>query len=228
MLQGYSQLILNGALVTLELAVSSVLLAVAIGLIGAAAKLSRSPVLATIFEGYTTLIRGVPDLVLMLLIFYGLQMMLNQLTDLLGWSQFNIDPLVAGVITLGFIYGAYFTETFRGAFMAVPKGQIEAATSLGFSSSKIFQRILFPAMMRYALPGIGNNWQVILKATALVSLLGLDDLVKATQIAGKGTWQPFYFAIVAGVIYLLFTTLSNGVLLLLEKRYSAGVRRAEL
>ncbi|STQ81071.1 Histidine transport system permease protein hisQ [Hafnia alvei] len=83
-------------------------------------------------------------------------------------------------------------------------------------------------MMRYALPGIGNNWQVILKATALVSLLGLDDLVKATQIAGKGTWQPFYFAIVAGVIYLLFTTLSNGVLLLLEKRYSAGVRRAEL
>ncbi|MEG1468658.1 MAG: histidine ABC transporter permease HisQ [Hafnia sp.] len=228
MLQGYSQLILNGALVTLELAVSSVLLAVAIGLIGAAAKLSRSPVIATIFEGYTTLIRGVPDLVLMLLIFYGLQMMLNQLTDLLGWSQFNIDPLVAGVITLGFIYGAYFTETFRGAFMAVPKGQIEAATSLGFSSSKIFRRILFPAMMRYALPGIGNNWQVILKATALVSLLGLDDLVKATQIAGKGTWQPFYFAIVAGVIYLLFTTLSNGVLLLLEKRYSAGVRRAEL
>lgn len=228
MLQGYSQLILNGALVTLELAVSSVLLAVAIGLIGAAAKLSRSPVLATIFEGYTTLIRGVPDLVLMLLIFYGLQMMLNQLTDLLGWSQFNIDPLVAGVITLGFIYGAYFTETFRGAFMAVPKGHIEAATSLGFSSSKIFRRILFPAMMRYALPGIGNNWQVILKATALVSLLGLDDLVKATQIAGKGTWQPFYFAIVAGVIYLLFTTLSNGVLLLLEKRYSAGVRRAEL
>lgn len=228
MLQGYSQLILDGALVTLELAVSSVLLAVAIGLIGAAAKLSRSPVIATIFEGYTTLIRGVPDLVLMLLIFYGLQMMLNQLTDLLGWSQFNIDPLVAGVITLGFIYGAYFTETFRGAFMAVPKGQIEAATSLGFSSSKIFRRILFPAMMRYALPGIGNNWQVILKATALVSLLGLDDLVKATQIAGKGTWQPFYFAIVAGVIYLLFTTLSNGVLLLLEKRYSAGVRRAEL
>lgn len=228
MLQGYSQLILNGALVTLELAVSSVLLAVVIGLIGAAAKLSRSSVLATIFEGYTTLIRGVPDLVLMLLIFYGLQMMLNQLTDLLGWSQFNIDPLVAGVITLGFIYGAYFTETFRGAFMAVPKGQIEAATSLGFSSSKIFRRILFPAMMRYALPGVGNNWQVILKATALVSLLGLDDLVKATQIAGKGTWQPFYFAIVAGVIYLLFTTLSNGVLLLLEKRYSAGVRRAEL
>lgn len=228
MLQGYSQLILNGALVTLELAVSSVLLAVVIGLMGAAAKLSRSSVLATIFEGYTTLIRGVPDLVLMLLIFYGLQMMLNQLTDLLGWSQFNIDPLVAGVITLGFIYGAYFTETFRGAFMAVPKGQIEAATSLGFSSSKIFRRILFPAMMRYALPGIGNNWQVILKATALVSLLGLDDLVKATQIAGKGTWQPFYFAIVAGVIYLLFTTLSNGVLLLLEKRYSAGVRRAEL
>ena len=95
--------------------------------------------------------------------------------------------MVAGIITLGFIYGAYFTETFRGAFMAVPKGQIEAATAFGFTGSQVFRRILFPAMMRFALPGIGNNWQVVLKATALVSLLGLEDVVKATQLAGKST-----------------------------------------
>ena len=179
-----------------------------------------------IFEGYTTLIRGVPDLVLMLLIFYGLQIVLNQVTDALGMAQFDIDPMVAGIITLGFIYGAYFTETFRGAFMAVPQGQIEAATAFGFTSAQVFRRILFPAMMRYALPGIGNNWQVILKATALVSLLGLEDVVKATQLAGKSTWQPFYFAIVAGVIYLVFTTLSNGVLWWLNRRYTVGVKRA--
>ena len=136
--------------------------------------------------------------------------------------------MIAGIITLGFIYGAYFTETFRGAYLAVPKGHIEAATAFGFSGGQTFRRILFPAMMRYALPGIGNNWQVILKATALVSLLGLEDVVKATQLAGKSTWQPFYVAIVCGLIYLVFTTVSNGVLLLLERRYTVGVKRADL
>ncbi|WP_261640094.1 histidine ABC transporter permease HisQ [Erwinia mallotivora] len=228
MLYGYSEVIFKGALVTLELALSSVLLAVILGLVGAAGKLSGRRPLAWIFAGYTTLIRGVPDLVLMLLIFYGLQIALNSLTDLLGIAQFDIDPMVAGIITLGFIYGAYFTETFRGAWMAVPKGQTEAATAFGFTSSQTFRRILFPGMMRYALPGIGNNWQVILKATALVSLLGLEDVVKATQLAGKSTWQPFWFAIVAGIIYLIFTTLSNGVLWWLNRRYSVGVRRADL
>ena len=195
MLYGFSQVILQGALVTLELALSSVVLAVLIGLAGAGAKLSSNRPLALVFEGYTTLIRGVPDLVLMLLIFYGLQIALNSVTDALGMAQFDIDPMIAGIITLG-------GQTVR--------------------------RILFPAMMRYALPGIGNNWQVILKATALVSLLGLEDVVKATQLAGKSTWQPFYFAIVCGLIYLVFTTLSNGVLLLLERRYTVGVKRADL
>ena len=228
MLYGYSEVIFKGARVTLELALSSVLLSVILGLLGAAAKLSSHRALRMLSEGYTTLIRGVPDLVLMLLIFYGLQIALNQVTDLLGVEQFDIDPMVAGVITLGFIYGAYFTETFRGAWMAVPKGQTEAATAFGFTAFQTFRRILFPGMMRFALPGIGNNWQVILKATALVSLLGLEDVVKATQLAGKSTWQPFYFAIVAGVIYLIFTTLSNGVLWWLTRRYSVGVKRAEL
>ncbi|MGE4774162.1 histidine ABC transporter permease HisQ [Yersinia enterocolitica] len=228
MLDGYSKLIFEGALVTLELALCSVLLSVIIGLIGAGGKLSSNRLLSGLFECYTTLIRGVPDLVLMLLIFYGLQIVLNSITESLSFAQINIDPLSAGIITLGFIYGAYFTETFRGAYMAVPTGQIEAARAFGFSSSQIFRRIMFPAMMRYALPGIGNNWQIILKATALVSILGLNDVVKATQLAGKGTYQPFFFALVAGVVYLIFTTLSNGILLWLERRYSHGVKRAEL
>jgi len=228
MFYGYSHVIIQGTLVTLELALSSVLLAVVIGLIGAGGKLSKNRIISSVFTGYTTLIRGVPDLVLMLLIFYGLQIALNNVTEFLGMSQIDIDPLSAGIITLGFIYGAYFTETFRGAFLAVPRGQIEAAVAYGFNHSQIFRRILFPAMMRYALPGIANNWQVVLKATALVSLLGLEDVVKATQLAGKGTYQPFYFAIVAGVIYLVFTTVSNGVLLWLNRRYSLGVKRSEL
>ena len=145
MLYGFSQVILQGALVTLELALSSVVLAVLIGLAGAGAKLSSNRPLALVFEGYTTLIRGVPDLVLMLLIFYGLQIALNSVTDALGMAQFDIDPMIAGIITLGFIYGAYFTETFRGAYLAVPKGHIEAATAFGFSGGQTFRRILFLA-----------------------------------------------------------------------------------
>ena len=228
MLYGFSEVILKGALVTIELAIASVILAVVIGLAGAGAKLSRNRPLAWLFEGYTTLIRGVPDLVLMLLIFYGLQMLLNSITEALGLEQLDIDPMTAGIATLAFIYGAYFTETFRGAYLAVPKGHIEASTAFGFTRMQTFRRILFPAMMRYALPGIGNNWQVILKATALVSLLGLEDVVKATQLAGKSTWQPLYFALIAGAIYLVFTTVSAGILLWLERRYSVGVKRAEL
>ncbi|ATA23167.1 amino acid ABC transporter permease [Brenneria goodwinii] len=225
MFYGYSQLILDGAAMTLKLAVSSLLLALVIGLIGASAKLSPNRLLSGCFSCYTTLIRGVPDLVLMLLIFYGLQITLNSVTEMLNFRQIDIDPLTAGVITLGFIYGAYFTETFRGAYLAVSRGQIEAAVAFGFSPMKVFRRILFPSMMRFALPGIGNNWQVILKATALVSLLGLNDVIKATQLAGKGAHEPFYFALVAGGMYLIFTTLSNGVLWWLEKHYSQGVRK---
>ncbi|MFE8048894.1 histidine ABC transporter permease HisQ [Brenneria goodwinii] len=225
MFYGYSQLILDGAVMTLKLAVSSLLLALVIGLIGASAKLSPNRLLSGCFSCYTTLIRGVPDLVLMLLIFYGLQITLNSVTEMLNFRQIDIDPLTAGVITLGFIYGAYFTETFRGAYLAVSRGQIEAAVAFGFSPMKVFRRILFPSMMRFALPGIGNNWQVILKATALVSLLGLNDVIKATQLAGKGAHEPFYFALVAGGMYLIFTTLSNGVLWWLEKHYSQGVRK---
>lgn len=191
MLDGYSKLIFEGALVTLELALFSVLLSVVIGLMGAGGKLSSNRLVSGLFECYTTLIRGVPDLVLMLLIFYGLQITLNSITESLGFVQIDIDPLSAGVITLGFIYGAYFTETFRGAYMAVSKGQIEAATAFGFTSSQIFRRIMFPAMMRYALPGIGNNWQVILKATALVSILGLNDVVKAPNWREKALISRF-------------------------------------
>ncbi|MBZ4312058.1 ABC transporter permease subunit, partial [Mycobacterium tuberculosis] len=129
-----------------ELALSAVALAVLLRLAGAPATLSSNRPLALVFEAYTTLIRGVPDLVLMLLIFYGLQIALNSVTDALGMAQFDIDPMIAGIITLGFIYGAYFTETFRGAYLAVPKGHIEAATAFGFSGGQTFRRILFPAM----------------------------------------------------------------------------------
>jgi histidine transport system permease protein len=231
-LAGYGPQIFAGTITTVELSLLSLVVSFVIGLLGASAKLSKNRLLRGIATVYTTLIRGVPDLVLMLLIFYSLQIWLNDLTDYLNNLQdtydfeVSLDPFTSGVITLGFIYGAYFTETFRGAFMAVPKGQLEAARSFGMRPLKVFRRILFPQMMRYALPGLGNNWQVILKATALVSLIGLTDVIKAAQNAGEGTFRTFYFTSIAGLVYLVLTTLSNGVLLLLERKYAVGVRKA--
>jgi histidine transport system permease protein len=228
LLQGFGPLLVAGTCETIKLAVLSLGTAFVLGLAGAAAKLSRRPVLSRIGTLYTTLIRAVPDLVLMLMLFYGLQILLNQLTDAFGADQIDIDPFAAGVITIGFIYGAYFTETFRGAFLAVPRGQLEAGFAYGMSAPRVFTRILFPQMMRYALPGIGNNWQVMVKATALVSIIGLADVVKASQDAGKSTQQFFFFTLVTGAIYLAITTVSNLALHRLEKRYSTGVRRAVL
>jgi len=227
-LQGYGPLILAGTWQTVKLAVLSLALSFLLGLLGAGAKLSRNRVTNGIGTVYTTLIRGVPDLVLMLLLFYSLQIWLNSATDALGWDQIDIDPFLAGVLVLGFIYGAYFTETFRGAFLSVPRGQLEAGAAYGMSGMRVFVRIMFPQMMRFALPGIGNNWQVLVKATALVSIIGLADVVKAAQDAGKSTFNMFFFILIAALIYLAITTVSNLVLIQLEKRYSMGVRHAEL
>jgi histidine transport system permease protein len=225
-LQGFGPLLLQGTWMTLKLSVLSLLVSIALGLLGASAKLSSLALLRMPAQLYTTLIRGVPDLVLMLLIFYSLQTWLTQLTNALDWDYIEIDPFTAGVITLGFIYGAYFTETFRGAILAVPRGQLEAGTAYGLSRGQRFCYVIFPQMMRYALPGIGNNWMVMLKATALVSIIGLADLVKAAQDAGKSTYQLFYFLVLAALIYLMITSASNLVLRYLERRYSAGTREA--
>ena len=225
-LQGFGPLLMLGTWMTIKLSVLSLLLAVLLGLLGASAKLSSTRLLRIPAQCYTTLIRGVPDLVLMLLIFYSLQTWLTSLTDLMGWEYIEIDPFGAGVITLGFIYGAYFTETFRGAILAVPRGQVEAATAYGLKRGQRFRFVVFPQMMRFALPGIGNNWMVILKATALVSIIGLADLVKAAQDAGKSTYQLFYFLVLAALIYLVITSASNAVLRWLERRYAAGSREA--
>ena len=181
---GYGSLILAGTWVTIELSVMSLLVAFCIGLLGAGGKVSSNPLARAIATLYTTLIRGVPDLVLMLLIFYSLQIGLNQITEALHMNQIDLDPMTSGVVTLGFIYGAYFAETFRGAFLSVPHGQIEAGTAYGLSGWQVFYRIQFPQMMRFALPGIANNWQVMLKATALVSIIGLADVVKVSLDAG--------------------------------------------
>lgn len=225
-LGGFAPMLLHGVWVTLQLALLSLLLGLTLGLLGAGAKLSPVKAWRICAQLYTTLIRGVPDLLLMLLIFYGLQTGLSRLTSELGWAYIEIDPFSAGVLTLGFIYGAYFTETFRGALLAVPRGQFQAAKALGLTFRQSFVHVIFPQMMRFALPGLGNNWMVLLKATALVSIIGLADLVKVAQTAGKSSQQLLAFLLLAALIYLLLSSVSNLLLRWLERRYAGGLQES--
>ena len=228
MLQGYGPSLLQGAALTLAVALASLALALLLGLAGAAAKLSASTFWRRAATVYTTVIRGVPDLVLMLLIFFGGQIAVNALLQRLGLDYVDIDPFIAGVATLGFIFGAYFTETFRGAMMAVPKGQMEAGRAFGMSGWSVFYRITAPQMLRFAIPSFTNNWLVLVKSTALVSVIGLNDMMqKAAQAAGS-TRQPFTFYLAVGALYLAITTVSVLALRIVEQRVSRGVKVAAL
>jgi arginine/ornithine transport system permease protein len=225
-LHGYGPSILEGTLLTLKISLVSLVIAMVLGICGALAKLSASPLLRGVAQTYTTIIRGIPDLVLMLLIFFGGQVLINRLGPLFGYDQYiDINPFLAGASTIGFIFGAYMTETFRGAILAVGRGQLEAGYAYGMSGLQVVRRILLPQMMRHALPGFGNNWLVLIKTTALVSIIGLDDMVRKAAIAAGATRMPFTFYLVVAINYLLITTVSVYLLKYLEQRYSVGVRR---
>ncbi len=229
MLHGFLPSILEGAMVTLAVALSSLAIAVALGLLGAAMKLAPSRGLRIIAATYTTVIRGVPDLVLMLLIFYGGQLAINEIAPQFGIEEtIDINPFIAGVSTIGFIFGAYLTETFRGAIMAIPPGQREAGIAYGMTRRQVFVRIVFPQMVRFALPGFANNWLVMVKSTALVSIIGLSDMMNRAGMAAGSTREPFTFYLAVAVLYLAITSVSVILLNALERRYSPGVKAVTL
>ncbi|MCX4029963.1 ABC transporter permease [Endozoicomonas sp. SM1973] len=222
----YASSILDGALLTIELALLSLLIAVLLGMLAALGKLSRNLLARWLASVYTTVIRGIPELVLMFLVFYGGQLLINDLAASIGYDDYiDIDPFISGVITIGFIYGAYMGETFRGAILAVDQGQLEAGSAYGMTRWQVFHRILFPQMMRHALPGLGNNWLVLLKATALVSLIGLEDMVRKAHLASGSTQEPFIFFLAVAVIFLIFTSISVALLQWAENHYGACVKR---
>jgi len=220
---GYLPFILTGTVLTVQVALLSLVIACALGMLAAAAKLSDSAAARLVGGVYTTLIRGIPDLVLMTLLFFGGQIAINHLTDALGLGYVDVSPFAAGVVTIGFIFGAYMGETFRGAILAVPRGEIEAGAAFGMSPARVFFRITLPAMVRHALPGFGNNWLVLMKTTALVSVIGLHDMVFKAGQAGGATRQPFSFYLLVALLFLLLTAVSNLGLRYLERRYSVGV-----
>ena len=227
MLHGFLPALLEGTLTTLSVALASLGIALLLGLLGAAAKLARMPLLRGVAMAYTTIVRGVPDLVLMLLIFFGGQIVINTLAAKFGFEGYvDIDPFVAGVATIGFIFGAYLTETFRGALIAIDTGQREAGLAFGMSRVQVFRRITLPQMIRFAIPGFTNNWLVLVKSTAIVSVIGLTDMMHSAGMAAGATREPFTFYLAAGVIYLAITSVSMLGLGALERRVSVGLRRA--
>ncbi|MEX1166408.1 MAG: ABC transporter permease [Hydrogenophaga sp.] len=223
--------ILQGLLVTVGVALGALVFASVLGLAGAAAKLSPYRALNWVGDIYSTVIRGVPDLVWMLLLYFGGQILVNDIAEALGYRRGpQINPFVAGVLTIGFVYGAYMTETFRGAIMSVPKGQSEAGWAFGMSRLYTFRKVVLPQMVRFALPSFTNNWLVLLKSTALVSVIGLSDITNLAKQAGAAArgeipGAAIIFMAFAGFLYLMISSISLLLLRKAEARYSVGVKR---
>lgn len=222
MVGNYQERLLDGAKLTVWLALSSLAVSLVVGMVVCAAKMSRQRVLRALATAYTTVVRGVPDLIQLFLLYYGGEYLLKKL----GFAA-TMSPFATGVLAIGFIFGAYMAESFRGGFLAIPRGQIEAARAYGMKPLTIFWRISRPQMLRYALPAIGNNWLVLMKSTALVSLIQLQDIVfiakgAATTAQKKDIYAGFWFYGAVSLFFLLLTTLSVLALWWLKRRYSAG------
>ena len=221
-LRGYGWMLYEGLELTLFVGVCSLVLAIILGLLGAWGKLSSSAFARGLVGCYTTIIRGVPELLLILIVYYGAPTLIQNIVQSIGYSIIiDINPFIAGVFTIGFIYGAFATEVFRGSILAVPKGQLEAARAIGMTPYKLVSRILLPQVWRFALPGLGNVWMVLIKATALISVIQLPELMRNTQIAAGSTRLPFTFYFAAAMLYLCITIVS----LIIQHRFESFSRR---
>jgi len=225
--KGWRDEFLAGTWLTLQISFCGYIIGLGFGLLGAWAKLSGNRTAFLVSETYTTLIRAVPELLLILLLYYAGTDAIARALALIGLGeQVQVNGFAAAVGTLGFVQGAYSTEVLRGAILSVPKGQMEAAKAYGMSSILRFRRILFPLMIRYALPGLNNLWVNILKDSSLISVVGLSELVFTSKTAASSTKHYFFFYMVAGIVFMMLTTMSNFGVSYLERRVNRGVRRA--
>lgn len=223
---GWGPMLLSGALMTVALSVSGFMLAGVIGALFSWAKLCGNRPLRAVADLYTTVIRGIPDLLIIYLLYFGGSQALTSLGKLFGAGHFISFPgFLAGMLAVGIAAGAQQTEVFRGAFLAIAPGELEAATSLGMTASVRLRRIIMPLLLRHALPGMGNVWQLVLKAAALVSVTGLAELMNKAQTGAGSTGKPFDFYCAAALLYLLISACSGWSLAKAETYYSRGVRR---
>lgn len=216
-LQGFGHLLLSGAVVTIKLALTSLVLGLVFGLLGATAKMSRLKLFNALATAYTTIIRGIPELLSVMFIYFGGTLLLGAVLPWFGYDEYvDVSPFWAGVAALSIAFGAYATETFRMAFQEIPKGQKKAGQAIGLNNFQILWRIILPQVWRIALPGLGNLFLVLLKDTALVSVVGLEDIMRHAKTAATSTQSPFTFYMAAALIYLSLTVIITGVIMLLE------------
>ncbi len=221
---GYGDELAWGAAMSISIALLAYALGLLIGIIGSLGKLGGSPLTRNILNGYTTLVRAVPELILILILYYAGTAALNALFEQLGLGRIAINGFVAAVGVLGFVQGAYSTEVLRAAIQAIPIGQMEAARAYGMSPLLEFRRVTLPAMLPYALPGLANLWLIVTKDTALIAVVGYTELALATRQAAGNTKMYLVFYLVAGAIYLLITLVSQKGFKVLEARVRRGQR----
>ncbi|MEP1442211.1 MAG: ABC transporter permease [Hyphomicrobiales bacterium] len=219
---GWGGNLLRGLASTLQIALGAYALGLCLGLFGALGKIYGGPVTRWGLEIYTTLIRAVPELVLILLLYYAGTDLLNTALESFGYERIDISGLWAGIYVIGFVQGAYSTEVFRAAFQAVPTGQIEAARAIGMSSFKSHTRVVIPAMIPFAIPGLANLWLITTKDTALLAVVGFSELLLETKQAAGGTKSYLLFYSAAAVLYLLVTLCSNVIFGQIERHYRRG------
>ena len=222
---GWSDEMVKGAFLTLQVAVLAFIVGIVIGTFGAMVKLSPFRVVRILGDIYTTVIRGVPDLILIYIIFFGGGQLVMGIAKTFGYNEYiEFDAFITGVTALGIISGAYSTEVIRGAVLAILKGQIEAAKACGMSRFLMFRRIMIPQVARYALPGLGNVWQLTLKDTSLISVVGLVEIMRQAFVASGSTKQPFTFFVTAAILYLALTSISSKAFDSAEVWANRGVR----
>lgn len=227
-LQGFGHLLLSGSLITIKLALSSLAIGLILGLLGATAKLSRFWVLRKLATIYTATMRGIPELLLVLFLYYGGSMLIMAVLQKFGYNEYvEVSPFLAGVLALSIAFGAYATEVFRMAIQEIPKGQWEAAESIGMKPRQVYFRVIVPQVWRLALPGLGNLFLVLLKDTALVSVVGLKDIMYHASRGAQATQQAFTFYMAAAIIYLGLTVIITGLMMWLEWRANPAQRYAK-
>ena len=225
--QGWGDEMLRAASVTLLLSLSAMSIGLFISIFGVMSKLSDKFYVRVIADVYTTIVRGIPELLVIYLLFFGGSNAVMGMAKLFGYHGYiELNAFVIGSVAVGVISGAYSTEVMRGAFLAVPRGQVDAAKSVGMSKLVIFRRILVPQVLRYALPGLGNVWQLTLKDTSLVMVTGLVEIMRQAHVASGSTYSPFTFYVTAALLYLMLTTASNRIFYSAENWANKGVRRA--
>lgn len=225
---GWGDEMLLGTVMTMAVACGAFGCGVLFGALGAAAKLRGGRLAAGAADLYTTVVRGVPELLVIYLLFFGGGSSLTTLAELFGYDgTVELNAFVVGVLSVGLVSGAYATEVLRGALQAVPRGQIEAGRALGMPPGLILRRVLVPQTLRFALPGLGNVWQATLKDTALVSVTALAEIMRTAHLAAGSTRNPFLFYSLAAMLYLLLTSVSTALFARAERAANRGIRREE-